>query len=121
MSDAIYLRGMTFAGRVGVSEEERADPQEIQVDVELWLDLAAAGRSDDLAQTVDYAAVFEITRREVEDSVHRLLESVGEGVAGKLLAGFPAVARVVVEVRKPGVPIDGVLEYAAVRIDRTRP
>lgn len=120
MSDAILLRGMTFEGRHGVGDEERAEPQEIQLDVELLLDLAVAGASDALEQTVDYAAVFEICRRHVEERSYRLLEALGEAVAGDVLNSFARVDRVVVEVRKPGVPIDGIVEHAGVRIDRAR-
>lgn len=120
MSDAIVLRGMVFEGQHGVGDEERAELQEIQLDIELLLDLSAAGASDELAQTVDYAAVFEICRGYVEERSYRLLEALGEAVAGEVLSRFPRVDRVVVEVRKPGVPIDGILDHAGVRIDRAR-
>jgi 7,8-dihydroneopterin aldolase/epimerase/oxygenase len=120
VSDAIVLRGMSFEGRHGVGEEERAEPQEIQLDVELLLDLAAAGASDALEQTVDYSAVFEICRSHVEERSYRLLEALGEAVAGEVLSRFPRVDRVVVEVRKPGVPVDGIIDHAGVRIDRAR-
>lgn len=114
------LRGMTFATRIGVGEEERAEPQEIQLDVDLSLDLAAAGESDALDQTVDYAAVFETCRELAEERSYRLLEALGEAVASALLARFTRVVGVAVEVRKPGVPIDGVLDYVGVRIARSR-
>ena len=52
MSDTIFLRAMEFEGRHGVSDEERADAQVIEVDIEYELDLRPAGTSDDLAQTV---------------------------------------------------------------------
>ena len=120
MTDAIYLRGMTFAARVGVSEDERAEAQEVQLDVELSVDLAPAGWSDGLDQTIDYAAVFEICRVHAEERSHRLLEALGENIASEVLDSFAGVSRVVVEVRKPGVPIDGILDYAGVRIDRAR-
>ena len=55
MTDQIFLRTMEFEGHHGVSDEERADPQVIELDVEFELDLRPAGSSDDLAQTVSYA------------------------------------------------------------------
>jgi dihydroneopterin aldolase len=120
VSDAVFLRGMTFEGRHGVGDEERAEQQEIQLDVELLLDLAAAGVSDELEQTVDYAAVFEICRGHAEERSYRLLEALGEAIASDVLSRFTRVDRVVVDVRKPGVPIDGVIDHAGVRIDRAR-
>jgi 7,8-dihydroneopterin aldolase/epimerase/oxygenase len=111
---------MVFEGRHGATEEERADAQAIEVDVELEADLRRAGESDDLAQTVDYGEVFEVCRVVVEDHSFRLLEAIAEGIARAVLTRFTAVEAVAVTVRKPGVPIDGVLEHAGVCIERRR-
>lgn len=120
MSDAIFLHAMEFAGHHGVSEDERADPQLLELDIELEADLRSAGTTDDLAATVDYGAVFEVCRAHVEEHSYRLLEALGERIAEDVLGRFERVTRVIVNVRKPGVPIDGVLEYAGVRLERTR-
>jgi len=120
MSDRILLRRMEFEGRHGVSDEERSEAQAIEVDVELSADLRPAGTSDDLAQTIDYARVFELCRAQVEDHSYHLLEGIAEAVAADILAAFERVEAVTVEVRKPGVPVDGVLEDAGVRIERDR-
>jgi dihydroneopterin aldolase len=111
---------MEFEGHHGVSDEERADPQVIELDLELQLDLRAAGTSDDLAQTVNYAGIFELCRAQVEDHSYHLLEAIGEAVAADVLAHDERIERVAVTVRKPGVPIDGVLDYAGVRLERGR-
>jgi dihydroneopterin aldolase len=111
---------MEFEGRHGVSDEERATPQAIILDIEVEADLRQAGTTDDLDKTVDYAALFEICRARVEDHSYRLLEAIGEGVAADILARFDAAERVVVTVLKPGVPIDGVLDSAGVVIERSR-
>ncbi len=121
MSDAIYLCGMTFEGHHGVTDEEREAIQEVQLDVELRLDLAVAAASDDIQRTVDYGAVFEICRQQAEEHSFRLLEALGAAVANAVLTQFGQVAAVTVDVRKPGVPIDGVLDHAGVRIERSRP
>jgi dihydroneopterin aldolase len=120
MTDHIVLAGMEFFGRHGVSDAERAEPQQIDVDVELEVDLAPAGTSDDLADTVNYSRVFDACREIVEDRSFKLLEAIAEAIAGRVLADFPPVAGIAVRVRKPGVPIDGRLEYAGVAIERRR-
>lgn len=121
MSDRIYLHGMVFEGRHGVTDEERAEPQSIEVDVDLVLDLAPAGRSDDLSRTVDYSEVFEVCRELVERRSFRLLEGIAEALAGDLLAGFKLLRSVSVRVKKSGVPLEGVVEHAGVQIERERP
>jgi 7,8-dihydroneopterin aldolase/epimerase/oxygenase len=121
MTDRIRLAGMVFLSHVGAGDEERADVQEIEVDVELELDLEPAGASDDLARTVNYSRVFDACREIVEKGNFHLLEAIAESIGRRVLADFSAVDAVTVRVRKPGVPIDGQLDYAGVEIERRRP
>ena len=117
--DRIVLSGMRFEGRHGATAEEREWPQLIELDVELWLDLSLAGRSDELAATVDYGPVIELCRDIIERRSFRLLEAIAEAAAAAIL-GATAAEAVVVRVRKPAVPIDADLEFAGVEIRRRR-
>jgi dihydroneopterin aldolase len=119
VSDRITLRGMRFAGRHGVGADERAAPQPIEVDLLLWLDLSRAAASDDLADTVDYAAAFEVARRIVEGRSFHLLEALGGAIADAVLAAFP-VDELEVRVRKPKAPLPGAFETVEVRLRRRR-
>ena len=120
MTDRIYLHGMVFEGRHGVTDEERETPQSIEVDLDVELDLRPAGTSDDLSQSVDYAEIFEACRTVVERESYLLLEAIAEALASRVLDGFPAVRGVTADVKKPGVPLDGVIEHAGVCIVRRR-
>ncbi|MEA2621865.1 MAG: 7,8-dihydroneopterin aldolase/epimerase/oxygenase [Chloroflexota bacterium] len=119
MTDRIVLRGMRFEGRHGVSDEERELPQEIEVDVEVETDLTAAGKSDDLADTINYAPLVKLVRRVVEDRSFKLLEGIAGTIADEVLA-TTAAAAVLVRVRKLAVPIDADLDFAGVEIRRPR-
>lgn len=118
--DRITLRGMRFLGRHGVTLEERMEPQPFEVDVTLWTDLASAAANDDLAQTVDYAAVFPEVARIVEDTSFRLIESLATAVADAILAGQPRVTSVEVRVRKPNAPLPGAFETVEAVLRRER-
>ncbi|MEA2676268.1 MAG: 7,8-dihydroneopterin aldolase/epimerase/oxygenase [Chloroflexota bacterium] len=118
--DHIYLANMTFDINIGAGDGERADDQPIEIDVDMTVDLKPAGESDDLEKTVDYGAVFRLCQQVAEGRPYRLLEALAERVAGEILAVESGVQSVVVTVRKPGVPIDGVLDYAGVRVERSR-
>ena len=118
MADRIVLANMEFQAHVGAHDDERSELQSIEVDVEMTADLRAAGQRDDLALTIDYGEVFKRCRQIVEEGTFNLLEAVAEAVATELLAGFNKLESVTVRVRKPGVPIDGVLEFAGVEIER---
>jgi len=122
VTDRIVLSNMVFEGRHGVTDGERAQAQPFEVDVEIHLDTRPAGLADDLSKTVDYADVFEICRSVVEGPGRRLIETLAEEIAGKLLAlSEPLGAtEVVVRVRKPRAPLPGRLDHAAVEITRPR-
>ena len=120
MTDRIVLTNMRFEGRHGVLDEERAAAQPFEVDVELHLDLGPAGQSADLTMTVDYGDVFRMCGEVIEGPSCRLIETLAERIAARLLA-TPAptvVSEVVVRVRKPLVALPGDLDHAAVEIRR---
>jgi dihydroneopterin aldolase len=120
MTDRIVLANMQFDGRHGDHDWERATPQPFEVDVELSLDLAPAGGSDELAKTVDYGRVFDIARQIVESRTFHLLETLAQAIATEVLAAHPLVDEIVVRVRKPNVRLSGRLDYAGVEITRGR-
>lgn len=120
MSDRIVLAGMAFQARHGVNDSEKVEPQRFEVDVELVLDVRPAGLDDDLARTVDYRRVYEVTRGVVESRTYDLIEALAEAIAHELLGAHEQVGEVVVRVRKPEVQLGGPLDYAGVEISRRR-
>jgi dihydroneopterin aldolase len=120
MTDRIVLAGMAFQARHGVNDWEKVEAQRFEVDVELLLDVRAAGLGDDLAQTIDYRRVYEITSQVVETRSFDLIEALAETIAEALLREHGQVGEVVVRVRKPEVRLGGPLEYAGVEVRRAR-
>jgi dihydroneopterin aldolase len=118
--DRIELRGLRVRGRHGVFEHERRDGQDFVVDVTVWLDLAPAAASDDLADTLHYGELAERVAAIVGGEPHDLIETVAGRVADDVLTD-DRVMGVEVTVHKPGAPIP--LEFAdvAVVVSRTRP
>lgn len=121
MVDKVELKGMEFFGYHGCMKEERAIGQRFYVDVIMYLDLAPAGKSDDLKKTVNYADVFAEVRAIVEGEPYTLLEAVAERIAEVLLEKYPLIERLKVTVHKPYAPIPGKFADAAVTIRRARP
>ncbi len=116
--DRILLEGMSFSGRHGVRPAEREQDQEFVVDIEIEADLAAAGRTDQLADTVDYSAVRGVAKRTIEGESVKLLETLATRIADGVLA-LPKVRAVAVRVAKRP-PSMAPIEAAAVHISRTR-
>lgn len=118
-TDCIRIQNMTFYGYHGVDAEERRLGGRFSLDVELYLDLRPAGETDDLHQTVDYKAVYDLVRRVHDGRHYQLLEALAHEVAQAILAEFP-VQEVVLRVRKHSVPLQGLIDYTEVEIRRNR-
>jgi len=113
--DCIRIHGLEVPTRIGVGDEERAQPQKLVLDVLLETSFREA--ADEIGRATDYAAVAdwltaECARREV-----RLLETLVEELAGGLLEAFPRVSAVLLEIRKFILPNT---ESVSVRICRVR-
>ena len=86
MTDRIELRGLKVRGNHGVYEHERRDGQDFVVDVTVWLDLAPAAASDDLADTLDYGALAQRVAGIVGGEPYDLIEAVAGRVADDVMA-----------------------------------
>jgi dihydroneopterin aldolase len=115
--DRILISGLRELGVHGVLPEEQLRPQPFEVDIELLVDVSAAGKSDDLDETVDYGAVCEAVSRIVSSEQYRLLERLATRIA-EVCRADPRVAGVVVEVRKLHPPVRAQLDHVAVRVER---
>lgn len=118
--DRIFLRGMRFMACHGVLPHEREVPQPFEVDVEMGLDLRAAGEADDLRQTVNYAEVYDVVSTVLTVTAKKLIEALAEEIAEDLLRDFDALRWVRVTVHKPAAPIDGIFSDVGVTILRRR-
>ncbi len=113
-ADEIRIEELELLARVGVPDEERAQPQRLVVSLTLQPPNAFSDLGDDLARTVDYAAVCQAVRSFVSDRRDKLIETMAHEVAEHLLRKFE-LARVEVELRKFVLPET---RYVAVRVAR---
>ncbi|WP_047154296.1 dihydroneopterin aldolase [Aneurinibacillus tyrosinisolvens] len=118
--DKILFNRMEFWGYHGAFKEENKLGQRFLVDLELYLDLSAAGHSDILADTVNYAEIYNTSREVVENERYELVEAVAERLAAKILGDYNLVQEVLVRVIKPDPPIPGHYKSVAVEIRRAR-
>jgi dihydroneopterin aldolase len=115
--DKIIMHDMAFYGYHGVLPQERELGQKFVVDVELYLDLRAAGVHDDPQMTVSYADAYQVVQREVTGRPCKLIEALAERIAARLLEVF-ALREVLVRVKKPAAPVPGHFGYMGVEIRR---
>jgi dihydroneopterin aldolase len=119
--DRIRIEGIEFHGFHGVPAEERAIGHRYRADVVLELDLRAAGTSDDVALTVDYAAVVRTVLEVGAGPSVQLVETLAERMAHRILDGFPTVVAAELRVAKLHPPVALQFDRAVIEIRRDRP
>ncbi|MHB1717894.1 MAG: dihydroneopterin aldolase, partial [Acidimicrobiales bacterium] len=122
MGDRIEIRGLTVRGVHGVLAEERERSQPFVVDLDLEVDLAEAGASDQLGATVDYAAVADVAVAVIGGPTsYALLETLATAIADAALGTDPRIDAVTVSLRKTRPPLAVDVASVGVRIRRARP
>ncbi|NTY59582.1 dihydroneopterin aldolase [Mycolicibacterium sphagni] len=119
MADRIELRGLTVRGNHGVFDHERRDGQDFVIDITVWIDLAAAATSDDLADTYDYGTLAQRAAAIVGGPARNLIETVAAEIAEDVMTD-QRVHAVEVVVHKPDAPIPLAFRDVAVVARRSR-
>lgn len=117
--DRIAIEGLRVETHVGATDDERAVPQVVFIDVEIGADLAESGRTDDLSDTINYAEVVTKAAELVSQSNVKLLEHLCQRVADAVLA-LEGVQTVAVQIAKERPPVRENVRNIAVRIERSR-
>ncbi len=118
MHDAVFVSGLELYCIIGLKPWEREVMQKVRIDLEMEADCQAAGRSDTVADALDYRAVAKRVQALVESSSYQLVEALAERIAAVVLEEFPAAHAVKVRVAKPGAVRWA--ESVGVEIRRTR-
>ncbi len=114
--EIITIKGLRLFAYHGVNPEEKRDGQAFVLDVEMEADLARARHSDNLGDTVNYAAVRKAVQAAFTAEKYDLIERAAQAVCGCVLENFPQVRRVTLELKKPQAPMDAVFDYVSVRM-----
>jgi dihydroneopterin aldolase len=120
--DRLSLLGMRFQARHGVLPHEKVEPQPFEVDLVLHADLSVAAASDDLADTIDYSALYDLVAAIVAGPSFDLIEGLAGAIARAALAATDPrlVGGVEVRVRKPEAPLEGEVRTVEAALMRHR-
>lgn len=100
-ADKIIIRDLLLRGIVGINDWEREKKQDILVSLTIHSDLSRAGRSDDVADTLNYRSITKEIIALVESSNFHLVEALATEIARIVVVDHGA-DRTVVRVEKPG-------------------
>jgi FolB domain-containing protein len=115
--DKVFISDLIARGIIGVNEWEREKPQEIRINLEITVDLRAAGESDNLEESVNYRNVAKKIQAHAEKASRLTVEALAADLA-RLCLEDPKIQKVKVRVEKPHA-----VRFAAsvgVEIERSR-
>lgn len=102
--DVIQLTGIRCYGYTGYLQEERVLGQWFEVDLRMSVDLAPAGKSDEIEDTLDYRSVIAAVKDIISTAKFALIEKLAEKILTTVL-DFDKVQQVELKLHKPAAPI----------------
>jgi FolB domain-containing protein len=119
MASSIIINDIKLNARCGVTESERCQPQPILVDLTVQSLNEPAFQSDQIIDTVDYAAMTECVRNAGESQAFVLLEALTEHLSQTLFQHFP-LTHLKIWARKIQPPMKGFTGSVGIRLIRSR-
>jgi len=111
----IYLDEMHFYAYHGVMEQERLVGGEYSVSLTVEADLSKAVRTDDVADTINYAALYEVVKSEMAVP-SKLLEHVAGRIGQRAMETFERITTLTIKVTKLNPPMGADCKGASVEI-----
>ena len=109
----VALEGVEFFAYHGVFEEEHRIGNRFSIDIWVEADVATAGETDSLADTVDYQRLYRIMEEVMASPAH-LLEHIGGQIISGVRSAYPVVNLVTVKVSKLNPPIGAICSRASI-------
>lgn len=117
--DEIRIRNLEVFCHHGVYEEENTLGQKFLVSASLYTDVRQAGRTDSLEKSIDYGMVCHDIKEIMQERNYKLIETVAETLADRLLKRYPALNGIELELKKPWAPIMMPIDTVSVVIKRS--
>ena len=116
----IHLNKMVFFGYHGVQPEERTLGQRFVVNLTFETNSELDNSIHKLEDTVDYTSIYADLKEIMENKTFHLLENCANTILNHLLEKYEKIQTVKVKIRKPSVPIKGILDYVGVEMERSK-
>ena len=100
--DRIHIIDLSVTGIIGIKPDERVNPQEILVNLTMWVDTTPAARSDDIRDAANYRTITKAVIAHIEQGEPMLVERLVQEIADIVFVTEPRVEEVEVRVEKPG-------------------
>lgn len=115
MTHTINIEGINLYAYHGCLEEEGKIGCKYIVDVNMVTDFTEAAKTDDLSKTIDYCAIYEISKKEMAIR-SKLIEHVGQRIFTSVKKEFPQIIELNVKVTKLSPPMNGNVDKVSIEI-----
>lgn len=116
MNHTIAVEGIKIYAYHGCLEEEARIGGHYIVDVYMQTDFSRAARTDDLSQTIDYCAIYEIVKKQMATR-SKLIEMAASQIHTHITRQYTAIIKLKVRVTKLNPPMNGNVEKVYVEIE----
>lgn len=111
----ITIENMEFYAYHGHFEEEQKIGTWFSLDLTMEVDTSKAELSDELEDTVDYSAVYQVVKEQMMIP-SKLLEHVGRRILDTIKERFPDVKNTQLKVRKMNPPLGGKMAFVSLEL-----
>ena len=115
----IRLKNMVFYGYHGTAEEEKELGGRFEVDLDLKTKLHKAIETDNIEDTINYVEIYQLVKRIVTENRFHLIEALAGKIVQEIFSNYE-LDEVTIRLRKPNVPLHGVLDTVEVEITRNK-
>jgi dihydroneopterin aldolase len=84
----IFISGLKLETIIGIHAHEKLSPQQLSLDLTLTMDTTKAGKSDHLADTIDYDVLIKCIHTWVNTKKFQLIEALAHHLVDQLLMTF---------------------------------
>ncbi len=112
----IAIEGMEFFAYHGCFKEEQVIGTKFSIDLFLKVNTNEAEKSDKLEDTVNYQAVYQLVKEEME-SKSNLLEHVSRRILESIREAFPQIDSAKIKIRKLNPPLGGKMDFVSLELD----
>ena len=111
----ISLNNIVVYGFHGVHQEEKTLGQRFEIDLEYRLANPTFPWKDEERATVSYVNAHKIVSRVCSEKNFNLIETLGNRIIEEMRSRY-SVDFIIVRIRKPSVPIQGILDHVEVEV-----
>ena len=115
----IAIEGMEFYSYHGHFEEESVIGTKFNLDLYIETDTQKAEKSDNLNETVNYLAVYQVVKKEMEKPSY-LIEHVARRILDSVIESFPTIESAEIKFRKMNPPLGGQMESVSITLSAIR-